>query len=134
MKARTFTDWSSLIPHNCLSLLTKAILVCPSQSIFLFYLVFYLVVIKYHQSPRCSFRYLASMEICLTCLPFKSYNSVYNRNIPSKSKWMKQNFFHMAFDHINYFRKMPTNSHPVLIVKHIHKDHLGFWDKVISQK
>lgn len=97
--------------------------------------ILFLHTIKPHQSPRYSFKCLTSMDIRLTCLCFKSQNSVYNKNIPVRSIRMKQNcFFHVAFDHINYFRKMPTNSHPVLTVEHIHKDSPGLWDKVISQK
>lgn len=62
----------------------------------------------------------------------------YNRSIPSQSICVKQKlfffFFHVASEHMKYFRKMPTHSHLVLTVKHFHKVSLGFWYKVISQK
>ena len=62
----------------------------------------------------------------------------YNRSIPSQSICVKQKlfffFFHVASEHMKYFRKMPTHSHLVLTVKHFHKVSLGFWYKVISHK
>lgn len=95
-------------------------------------------MIKYDQSPKCSFIYLSSMKLWLICLYFKAHDcfiiEVFHLKVSVWSRSCFFFFFHVASEHMKYFRKMPTHSHLVLTVKHFHKVSLGFWYKVISQK